>query len=1123
MRPILPALDGANWNSWQDLGLVAGSDRERPRQGPGLRMVEPRWLAPGDAAAGQWAALDAWTQAWMDDGGAMDSQRPEAGSGDSVEPYGGDEPDDAVTPSFLGSSTEDLAPGTPVMFWIPTESRFSSSWHLLNTGQSGGTPGMDINVTRAWDDYTGRGVKLAIFDNAVQYDHPDLAPTYDQSLHLTLAGVTWEASPRSLTKTGSGGDVHGTSVAGIAAAAANGIDGLGVAFGARLVGAPVLRSSDKLWYTQAMPEMRQFDVVNHSWGFSDSFFVDRAIPAYDGMFNGIRDAVEQGRGGLGTVIVKAAGNGRTGNQETNQENFGNDRRIVHVAAVDNKGDVTYFSTPGASLLVSAPGLNMLAPDLAGSAGDVSGDYKTGFSGTSAAAPVVAGVAALILEANPSLGWRDVHEILALSARRVGSATDVPTGKELYSWTTNAAGNWNGGGMRFSNDYGFGLVDALAAVRLAETWTADGTSATEARASGIATVNRTIPDGSTTGTSFTVTLPGGVTVNKLEITVDIRHAQRKDLQIELTSPSGTKNIILDTPNNPTFNNDYFVFTLTSNAFWGEQSGGAWTVTIRDLTAGTVGTVNSVAITAFGDAASNNTTWVYTNEYARLGAQPGRATLIDTSGTDTLNAAAVSGDSIIDLRPGAVSMLAGQPLTIGAATIIERAFGGDGADRMVGNSAANLLWGGRGDDVLEGGAGNDTLDGGAGTDTAVFSLARAKYQITANADGSTTVRALSGSDGVDTLRNIEQLRFADGLYSIDGTLIGTARLTLVGTAAADTLVGAAGDDTLSGLGGDDVLRGGDGDDVLDGGAGADVLDGGPGFDIASYANATAGVTVSLATGTGTAGEASGDTLLSIEGLRGSAYSDRLTGDAGANILWGGAGNDTLDGGAGADRMEGGPGNDIYYVDNPGDLVIELAGEGKDLVWTRIDYTLPDNVEDGRVQGSVGLVLRGNGLANALTGGNGADILYGLDGNDTLVGGGGNDELFGGDGDDVLRGGAGQDRLTGGPGADRFQFSSISDSPVSKPDEILDFQRGTDLIDLSPIDANGSAIAGNGVFVYRGTSAFSGGLGEVRWTPVANGPFGTNYVLVEGDVNGDRVADFAIIVRGGVEPLTVSDFVL
>jgi Ca2+-binding RTX toxin-like protein len=1099
-----------------DLALIPG---EQSRQSADAWRSDPlaglRLLPPSD---GDFAALagDDYSDAGADYGQGDDPQDGGEGT-DEGGGWGDDQPAD------IAANPENLPPGTPVMFLIPTDNRFGSSWHLLNTGQGSGTPGIDINVTRAWDDYTGRGVKLAIYDNAVQYTHPDLAPNYDSSLHLVVDGKTWEASPRNYGKSGSGGDVHGSSVAGVAAAAANGTDGVGVAFNATIVGVPIIRSSEPLWHTLAMPQMWRFDVVNHSWGFTDAFYVDRASPAFVGIFGGIRTAVETGRGGLGTIIVKAAGNGRTANQETNQENFGNDRHLVHVAALNNKGGVASFSTPGASLLVSAPGENIVAPDLTGTSGDVSGDYKTNFAGTSAAAPMVSGVAALILEANPLLGWRDVRDILAMTARRVGSMGSAPEGHEIYGWTINAATNWNGGGMHFSNDYGFGLVDALAAVRLAESWTPGGTSASERSAVGTTTVTRAIPDNTTGGVSYAVTVPSGVAIETIEIGIDIRHAQRTQLQIEVISPSGTRNIVLDTPKNPGFNNDYFVWTLTSNAFWGEQSGGTWTVIVRDLVAGTTGTVNSITVRAFGDEAGADSVYVYTNEFGSLATEPTRATLVDASGTDTLNAAAVSSNLVIDLRPGAVSTIAGRPLTIAAGTTIENAFGGDGNDLITGNSAANRLSGGRGEDMIEGGAGNDIIDGGPGTDTAVYSLARAQYQIAANADGSTTVRALSGSDGIDTLRNVEQLRFADGLYTIAGLPVSSVPLTLVGTAGPDTLSGAAGNDTISGLAGNDTLSGGDGDDVLEGGLGADILDGGPGFDVASYANATAAVTVSLATGLGTAGEASGDSLISIEGLLGSAFNDALTGDGGANTLWGGAGNDRLDGGAGADRMEGGPGNDTYYVDNSGDLVIELAGEGTDTVFASVNYTLPANVENGNVWGSAGRTLTGNSLDNTLTGGSGADILWGLGGKDVLRGGNGDDQLFGGDGDDVLRGGNGWDRLTGGAGADRFEFTSVKDSPVNKPDEILDFQRGQDRIDLSAIDANGSAISGNGVFSYLGTGAFTGALGEVRWTPVASGPFGTSYILVEADTNGDRVADMAIIIRGGTDPLTVSDFIL
>ncbi|HVJ70317.1 MAG TPA: S8 family serine peptidase, partial [Sphingomicrobium sp.] len=184
-----------------------------------------------------------------------------------------------------------------------------------------------------------------------------------------------------------------------------------------------------------------------------------------------------------TILVKSAGNNRGSGFDTNYDNFTNHRQVIAVGAVDHNGVVSYYSTPGANLLVVAPsstyGVGLTTTDIAGAGGNNSGDYITGFTGTSAAAPQVSGVVALMLEANPDLGWRDVQEILAMSARQVGDPASL-TGSEKYQWSYNGAANWNGGGMHFSNDYGFGLVDALAAVRLAESWTLLGTWPTRSR-------------------------------------------------------------------------------------------------------------------------------------------------------------------------------------------------------------------------------------------------------------------------------------------------------------------------------------------------------------------------------------------------------------------------------------------------------------------------------------------------------------------------------------------------------------------------------------------------------------------------------------------------------------------
>ena len=227
--------------------------------------------------------------------------------------------------------------------------------------------------------------------------------------------------------------MHGTAVAGVIAAEADGRGTVGVAWGATIAGVDHFYDPS-LDADRSFLRLSSFDVTNHSWGFTKPFSANVADPAFATFFAGWQRSVVEGRGGLGTVNVVSAGNDRAAGRDANHSNLSNMPEAITVAAVGLDGDVAAYSTPGACVLVAAPSNDWLGggiwtTDRTGAAGYSNGwnepdnrdaGYTASFGGTSAAAPAVSGVVALMLEANPELGWRDVQEILALSARHVGS-------------------------------------------------------------------------------------------------------------------------------------------------------------------------------------------------------------------------------------------------------------------------------------------------------------------------------------------------------------------------------------------------------------------------------------------------------------------------------------------------------------------------------------------------------------------------------------------------------------------------------------------------------------------------------------------------------------------------------
>ncbi|MGG6296172.1 S8 family serine peptidase [Leptolyngbya sp. AN02str] len=616
---------------------------------------------------------------------------------------------------------------------FPSDPLFNQQWYLLNTGQTGGTPGMDLNVVPVWNDYTGQNITVAILDDGVDYTHSEINDNYNMAIDYDATQKDSDPEPSNVS------DNHGTSVAGIIGAEkGNGEGGIGVAPEATLAGIRMdYDSATALSDTaDALNQMASFDIVNNSWGYIASFSDNFLQPIFQPLQAALVKAVATGRNGRGTVIVFAGGNNRSDGDSANYHNLENSRFTIAVAALNHVGSYASYSSPGANLLVSAFGGdqttdNILTIDRVGSSGYTTTNYETNFGGTSASAPMVSGVVALMLQANPRLGYRDVQTILAYTARQTDATSP--------GWALNGATNWNGGGLHVSHDYGFGLVNALAAVRLAETWTLQHTLANEQKRSASRTPNLAIPDlGSV---SDSITIANGFLLEHVEVTLELDHTYIGDLTVTLTSPKGTQSILLAKP--PASDTSGLKYTFSSTHYWGESSTGQWTLAVRDDLENDTGMLKNWTLNLYGSPVQPNTTYVYTDEFGTFADDPRRSSLSDTGGVDTLNAAAVTNGSVVDLAPGSTSLIAGQSLSMTPTTVIEHAVGGDGNDVLRGNAAVNWLRGGRGSDMINGFGGNDTLNGGADND---WLAGNAGNDVLQGANGNDT---LWGGVGNDTL--------------------------------------------------------------------------------------------------------------------------------------------------------------------------------------------------------------------------------------------------------------------------------------------------------------------------------------------------------------------------------------
>lgn len=465
--------------------------------------------------------------------------------------------------------------------WHLADPLFSDQWHLENTGQTGGKAGADVNVVPVWDmGITGDGVVIGIVDDGLQYEHPDIELNYREDLSYDFNGKDKDPSPWRY-------DEHGTSAAGVAAARDNDTCGAGAAYRAGLAGLRLISQENTDADEAACLSYKRDDIhiYSNSWGPNDDG-IHLEAPGELAMA-AIEDNVKNGRGGLGTVYVWAAGNGLYSNDNVNYDGYASSRFTIAVGAVGDTGQQADYSEPGAPLLVTAPSDTMesgkyagiTTTDLLGAAGARSGDCRDDFGGTSASSPLVAGIIALMLEANPKLTWRDVQHILVKSAEQ-----NDPQDED---WIINRAG------LHVNHKYGFGLPDAEAAVRLAFPWQP---ASEEVPVYYTSEPDQAVPDTDPEGVSSEITVEENLKLEHVEVVFNATHPYRGDLQIVLTAPSGTQSILAESHRDS--NADYDAWKFMTARHWNEFSGGTWKLTVADLKEQNTGTLDSWELILYG---------------------------------------------------------------------------------------------------------------------------------------------------------------------------------------------------------------------------------------------------------------------------------------------------------------------------------------------------------------------------------------------------------------------------------------------------------------------------------------------------------------------------------------------
>ncbi|CAH8579658.1 unnamed protein product [Schistosoma margrebowiei] len=452
--------------------------------------------------------------------------------------------------------------------------KWPQMWYL----NRGGPGGLDMNVQSVWArGYAGQSVVVTILDDGLETDHPDLKDNYDPFASYDVNSNDDNPEPRYLTRDKSNTNRHGTRCAGeVAAAANNSVCGLGIAYKARIGGVRMLDGdvTDAMESRSLSHQLQHIDVYSASWGpEDDGKTVDGPGKLAQMAF---RNGIQMGRRGLGSIFVWASGNGGTSHDNCNCDGYTNSIYTLGVGSVSEHGSVPWYAELCSSTLAVT-----YSSGGRGERGVITTDLNhtctDNHSGTSASAPLAAGICALTLSANPNLTWRDLQYLVVYTAR--------PDGLYADDWHVN------GVGRRVSHAFGYGLMDAAAMVDLALNWTnVPPQRVCEAQAPMTGdpiTIRQMSKENlalTTDGCESAAALAGDLShrvvhLEHVQAKVTLSSVQRGEIELWLTSPAGTISQLLSKRPKDIDVAGFHAWPFMSVHYWGELANGTWKLTVK----------------------------------------------------------------------------------------------------------------------------------------------------------------------------------------------------------------------------------------------------------------------------------------------------------------------------------------------------------------------------------------------------------------------------------------------------------------------------------------------------------------------------------------------------------------